>query len=198
MDANEIVPETIEGNTTRGDEETNEDDVSVDDPWHGIDEDYSTDPRPAVVAITDTEEAVGKLKVSTSKLGNAIKIVSTDLNERMGLSKGVDKVTSSARQIDESHNVSGTVKGATSKVGGWLSSIDQRFAISDKTRELSSSINESVVQPLSEKTSETFGQPGRVLKNFDETHGITRSTATSLASGAEFLTSALSRESEAD
>jgi len=152
-------------------------------------------PKPAVTTTKneeeETREALEKLKVSSQKLTSTIQHISSNIDERIGLSKGVDTIGHSVRHVNDTHQVSTkvsqTLEGATSKIGTWWNGIDQRLSLSSKTKAVTSSINESVVQPISTTTKEKLGQSSRAIKQFDQAHGITKTTAATLATGAEFL-----------
>eukprot|EP00521_Asterionellopsis_glacialis_P007654 CAMPEP_0195287748 /NCGR_PEP_ID=MMETSP0707-20130614/4681_1 /TAXON_ID=33640 /ORGANISM="Asterionellopsis glacialis, Strain CCMP134" /LENGTH=308 /DNA_ID=CAMNT_0040347531 /DNA_START=141 /DNA_END=1067 /DNA_ORIENTATION=+ len=156
----------------------------------------TTTPKPAITTTQteeeETQQALRKLKLSSKKLTSALHHISSDIDGRIGLTKGVvDTLGNSVRHMNESHQVStkvsNTWEGATSTMTGWFTRVDQRLALSHKTKRLSSSLHQNVLQPLSTTTKETLGPSSRAIQEFDQTHGITRTTVTTLATGVDFL-----------
>ena len=129
---------------------------------------------------TDTQKALNSLRQSSIRLGSAIQSTATELDGKVGLTKTVGA-------LDEKTRASQTFKSATMALGGWLSSVDSQLGVSQKTAELGHALNERVVEPMKPVVAEST----RKLYEVDEQHGITRSTASTLAKGADLLTSSL-------
>jgi hypothetical protein len=129
---------------------------------------------------TDTQKALQSLRQSSVRLKSAIQTTATDIDGKVGITKTVGA-------IDQKTRASQTFKSATMALGGWLSSVDSQLGVSQKTAELGQAINERVVEPIKPVV---MGSTRR-LHEVDEQHGITRSTASTLAKGADMLTSSL-------
>lgn len=129
---------------------------------------------------TDTQKALESLKRSSVRLGSAIQSTASNVDSSIGISKTVTA-------IDEKTRASHTFKGAATALGGWLSSVDSQFGVTQKTKELGHALNERVVEPIKPAVQESQ----RHLQTFDESHGITRSTASTLAKGADMLAQSL-------
>jgi len=129
---------------------------------------------------TDTQKALDSLKRSSIKLGSAISMTATEVDSKVGITKTVSA-------LDQKTKASQTFKGAAMALGGWLSSVDSQLGVTQKTKELGTALNERVVEPIKPVVMEST----RNLQTFDEQHGITRSTASTLAKGADMLTQSL-------
>lgn len=159
----------------------------VDDPFalpevadDAVAADENTTEEEEAEPPTDTQKALDALKRSSVKLGSAISSTATDVDSKIGVTRAV-------HSIDEKTRASQTFKGAAMALGGWLSSVDSQLGVTQKTKELGTAINEKVVEPIKPKVMEST----RNLQTFDEQHGITRSTASTLAKGADMLTHSL-------
>ena len=165
---------------------------AVSDPW-AMDEspaattattlgdDYSTASTTAGKSSSETAEALSKLQASSQRLAS-------NLDTKLGLSQAWGKLGSSVKTIDQKTNVSSTVKSAGSTIGTWFSVVDQKFQISATGKEIGSSI--ASIVPTEEITT-GIATTTRALQEFDESHGITKTTAATLADGADFLTNTI-------
>lgn len=166
----------------------------VTDPW-AVDEssatatgttagdDYSTTTATgASTTPADRAEAISKLKVSSQRLAS-------NLDSKLGISQAWDKIGTSVKTIDQKTNVSSTVKSAGSTIGNWFSVVDQQFQISATSKGIGSSI--AAIVPT-EEIATGLANTTRVLHEFDESHGITKTTAATLAGGADYLTNTIS------
>jgi len=162
----------------------------VEDPWALDETTPATAEGETFAPSSERSEALSHLRDSSSKL-------ITNLDSRIGLSGAFGALGQSVKTLDEKTHVSETVKSATGTIGGtlgsWFSSVDEKLNISSKTKELGSSIKQLVP---TQEISEGFQKSTRALQSFDESHGITRSAANTLASGADFLTNTITIESE--
>lgn len=131
---------------------------------------------------TDTQKALESLRASSVRLGSAIQSTATDVDSKVGISK-------TFTTLDEKTRASQTFKGAATAIGGWLSSVDSQLGVTQKTKEIGSALNERVVEPI----KPTVEKSTRQLQTFDESHGITRSTASTLAKGADMLAQSLTK-----
>lgn len=136
---------------------------------------------------TDTQKALESLKRSSVRLGSALQTTATDIDGKVGITKTMGA-------IDQKTRASQTFKSATMALGGWLSSVDSQLGVSQKTAELGHALNERVVEPIKPVVMES----SRKLQEVDEQHGITRSTASTLAKGADMLTSSLVGNNESN
>ena len=166
----------------------------VTDPW-AIDDSTpttfateATSPPPPA----DTAEALSKLKFSSQRLV-------TNLDQKLGLSQAWGMLGTSVKNIDEKAHVSSTVKSAGSTLGTWFSGLDQQYHISEKSKGIGSTIAETgkgigttiaAIVPT-EEISQGLTTTTRALQTFDENHGITKTTAATLAEGADFLTNTI-------
>lgn len=150
----------------------------------------TTSPPPAPPA--DTAKALSKLKFSSQRLV-------TNLDQKLGLSQAWGVLGTSVKNIDEKAHVSSTVKTAGSTLGSWFSGIDQQYNISEKSKGIGSTIAETgkgigskiaAIVPTDE-ISQGISTTTRAIQNFDENHGITKTTAVTLAEGADFLTNTI-------
>ena len=180
--------EPMEAVTLATDEEKSEevpvqqeqDDAPVNDPFALPEGDAADEPDEEEAPLTDTQKALENLKRSSIKLGSAIGSTASEIDQRVGITKAVE-------DIDNKVHASQTLKSATMALGGWLSSVDSQLGVSQMTKELGAALNERVVEPIKPTVIEST----RNLQTFDETHGITRSTASTLAKGADMLTKSL-------
>lgn len=158
----------------------------VADPW-AIDEAAvaAADAEDAAKVAGDspagTAEALSKLKVSSKRLAS-------NLDSKLGLSNAFGMLGNSVKNLDQQTHVSETVKSAAGGIGSWFSSVDEKFNISQKGKEIGSSIS-SIVP--TEEISHGIQQSTRALQTFDESHGITKTAASGLATGADFLTNSI-------
>lgn len=177
MEAVALAPEAEE---SKPEEEM----LAEDDPFalpEGVDAAVATAADETEEAPpTDTQKALESLKRSSVRLGSAIQSTATDVDSKVGITKTVSA-------LDQKTRASQTFKGAATALGGWLSSVDSQLGVTQKTKELGSALNERVVEPIKPAVQEST----RTLQTFDETHGITRSTASTLAKGADMLTQSL-------
>jgi hypothetical protein len=147
-------------------------------------DDYSTAATGASSTTTnpaDRAEAISKLKVSSQRLAS-------NLDTKLGLSQAWDKIGTSVKTIDKKTNVSSTVKSAGSTIGNWFSVVDQQFQISATSKGIGSSI--AAIVPT-EEIATGLATTTRALHEFDESHGITKTTAATLAGGADYLTNTI-------
>lgn len=171
---------------------------AVIDPW-AIDDStpttFTTDaPSPPPAPPADTAEALSKLKFSSQRLV-------TNLDQKLGLSQAWGVLGTSVKNIDEKAHVSSTVKSAGNTLGSWFSGLDQQYNISEKSKGIGSTIAEtskgigSTIAAIvpTEEISQGITTTTRALQNFDENHGITKTTAATLAEGADFLTNTIAR-----
>ena len=164
-------------------------DLAISDPWAieestdmtttaDADMDDFVNNNPSIATDGDTMEAISKLKVSSKRLAS-------NLDQKLGLSQAWDKLGTSVRDVDEKTHVSSTVKSAGTTLGNWFSAVDQQYRISATT----ASITSSLVHKLpTEELSAGLASTTRAIQQFDQTHGITKTTASTLAEGADFLT----------
>lgn len=163
----------------------------VTDPW-AIDETAAATDAPMEdsgdgAPPADAAEALSKLKMSSKRLAS-------NLDSKLGLSNAFGMLGNSVKHLDQQTHVSSTVKSAAGGIGSWFSSVDEKFQISQKGKDLGSSI--SSIVPTQE-ISQGIQHSTRALQSFDENHGITKTAASGLANGADFLTNTISGE-EAD
>lgn len=130
---------------------------------------------------SDAAEALSKLKFSSQRLAS-------NLDSKLGLSSAFGMLGNSVKQIDQKTHVSETVKSAGGAIGNWFSGLDQQFKISQKGKGLGSSISSMVP---TDEISAGIQKSTRALQTFDENHGITKTTADTLAGGADFLTNTI-------
>lgn len=178
MEAVALAPEE----TTEEETKETEEESPIQDPFALPEETNTTttEEEEEVPPPTDTQKALNSLRQSSIRLGSAIQSTATDLDTKVGLSKHVGA-------LDEKTNATQKLKSATMALGGWLSSVDSQLGVSQKTAELGHALNERVVEPIKPVVAEST----RKLCQVDEQHGITRSTASTLAKGADLLTSSL-------
>lgn len=175
MEAVALAPEET---TTEEEKEEEEEEEPVQDPF-ALPEETTTE-EPQEPPPTDTQKALNSLRQSSIRLGSAIHSTATELDTKVGLTKTVGA-------MDEKTRASQTLKSATMALGGWLSSVDSQLGVSQKTAELGHTFKERVVEPMKPVVEKST----RKLYEVDEQHGITRSTASTLAKGADLLTSSL-------
>lgn len=160
----------------------------VADPW-AIDETAAAAAAPAEgeedgeggAPPADAAEALSKLKMSSQRLAS-------NLDSKLGISNAFGMLGNSVKHLDQQTHVSSTVKSAAGGIGSWFSSVDEKFQISKKGKDLGSSI--SSIVPTQE-ISQGIQQSTRALQTFDENHGITKTAASGLADGADFLTNTI-------
>lgn len=131
---------------------------------------------------TDTLQALASLRESSVRLGSAISSSASGVDQKLGLTKALGT-------LDEKTHVSQAVKNASDALGGWWSSIDSKLGVTETAKELSTDFHAHVVEPL--KAKPVVQESTRNLQTFDETHGITRSAASTLAMGADMLAKSL-------
>jgi hypothetical protein len=165
--------------------------VSVDDPWVLDESTTSALPLEASNASkedTSTEEALSKLKNSSQRLV-------TNLDQKLGLSQALGMLGTSVKTLDNKVHVSSTVQTAGTTIGHWISGMDQQYGILQTSKGIGSKMMAIVpTQEISEGINSTF----RGLQAFDESHGITKVTAETLAGGAELLNSAIEPRTQED
>ena len=91
-----------------------------------------------------------------------------------------------------SSDLSKTVKSAGSSIGSWFSNsfsaIDQKFQVTTKSKDIGTSISAAINEVV---PPELIGNAVKGLSNFDQAHGITKTTAITLAAGADLLAESL-------
>jgi hypothetical protein len=181
MEAVALAPEAEKVEETPAAQKEHDEAPALDDPFAlpEVDADAAAETQEEE-PLTDTQKALESLKRSSIKLGSAIGSTATEIDQKVGLTKAVG-------DIDNKVHASQTLKNATAALGGWLSSVDSQLGVSQMTMELGQALNERVVEPIKPAVMEST----RSLQTFDETHGITRSTASTLAKGADMLTHSL-------
>mmetsp|Transcript_49717 Transcript_49717/g.74110 ORF Transcript_49717/g.74110 Transcript_49717/m.74110 type:complete len:242 (-) Transcript_49717:1979-2704(-) len=195
----------------------------VEDPWAAEDKEVAeqlsnansvvedgTAPIPTVTSA-ETEEAISKLKASSANLGTAISSTTTGLSDRIGLSGALSSLNQGVKQVDEQAHISMTVASTAASVGSWLSqsitSVNEKYQISEKSQKVASSVTQKSKElvdhtGVGEVLKQGVETTSRTIHTLDEQHGITKQTATALASGADLLTNSIaavqiSDESEA-
>lgn len=165
---------------------------TVTDPWAmdesspapttatALGDDYSA-AAASTKPQSDKAEALSKLSMSSQRLAS-------NLDSKLGLSQAWGKLGTSVKTIDQKTNVSSTVKSAGSTIGNWFSVVDQQFHISATSKEIGSSI--AAIVPTQEIAT-GIASTTRALQDFDESHGITKTTAVTLAGGADYLTDSI-------
>jgi hypothetical protein len=162
-------------------------DVEVEDPWV-LDESTTISLPESSKEDRSTEEALSKLKDSSQRLVS-------NLDQKLGLSQALGILGTSVKNLDDKVHVTSTVQTAGTTIGQWISGMDQQYGILQTSKGIGSKIMAIVpTQEISEGINSTF----RGFQAFDESHGITKSTAETLAGGAEFLNSAIERGEQED
>jgi hypothetical protein len=146
-------------------------------PPEGEEEEGGEDLPP-----TDTMRAVASLKESSARLGSAFGSSASGVDQKLGLTRTLGA-------LDEKTHVSQSVKYVGGALGEWWSSIDSKLGVTETAKELSTDFNKNIVKPLQATT--VVQESTRNLQTFDETHGITRSAASTLAKGADMLANSL-------
>lgn len=131
---------------------------------------------------TDTMRAVASLKESSARLGSAFGSSASGVDQKLGLTRTLGA-------LDEKTHVSQAVKSVGGALGEWWSSIDSKLGVTETAKELTTDFNRNIVKPL--KATPVVQTSTRNLQTFDETHGITRSAASTLAKGADMLANSL-------
>mmetsp|Transcript_17986 Transcript_17986/g.30634 ORF Transcript_17986/g.30634 Transcript_17986/m.30634 type:complete len:229 (-) Transcript_17986:1759-2445(-) len=174
----------------------NKEEVSVADPW-AVDEtaavvEESNPDREEGAPGTDTEEALSKLKVSGARLGSALSATTSDIDKKLGISNVITSFGTKVREVDEQTKVSGhvtaAVKNVSTTLGALLSGVDDKLQIYNKSKEIGGTLGTSFSTVLS---SDPVKKTTTAVKDFDETHGVTRSTANTLAAGVDLLANAI-------
>ena len=196
MEAVDLTPDTTNATTETTPGTTEEGEETVQDPW-AVDEsaagpgDGEVPPEDGMPK-TDTEEAIHKLKVSGARLGTAVKDTTVDIDKTFGISNVLSSFGTKVKEVDDKTQVSGhvtsVVKNASSVIGALLSNVDDRLQISTKSKEIGGTLGSSVSAVLG---SDPVQKTATAVKDFDETHGVTRSTASTLAVGADMLANVL-------
>lgn len=161
------------------------------DPW-AVDEAAVNEAAAAVPdeegePPSDTAEAISKLKMSSQRLAS-------NLDQKLNFSGAWSALGNSVKQIDQQTHVSQTVKSGVSGVGSWFSSVDQQFQITEKGKEIGSSIGSIV--PTQELSS-GIQKSTRAIQNFDQSHKITASVTSTLADGADLLANTIGGSNDA-
>jgi hypothetical protein len=131
---------------------------------------------------SDTMQALANLKASSMRLGSAISSSASGVDQKLGLTKAMER-------LDEKTSISSTFTVASDTLGGWIRGIDAKFGVMETAKELSTDFHAHVVEPL--KAQPVIQGSTRNIVTFDETHGITRSAASTLAKGADLLAKSL-------
>mmetsp|Transcript_40921 Transcript_40921/g.46493 ORF Transcript_40921/g.46493 Transcript_40921/m.46493 type:complete len:226 (+) Transcript_40921:95-772(+) len=163
----------------------------VKDPW-ALDEE--TELAEAAAAEnqeqSETAEAVSKLRESSVRLAS-------NLDNKLGFTNALGALGQTVQNLDKKTHVSETVKSATGTISGtlgnWFSTVDSKLNISSRTMELGSNIQQMVP---TQEISEGFQSTTRAIQTFDESHGITKSAANTLAQGADLLTGIVATKKE--
>jgi len=165
-------------------------DEQVADPW-AIDETAAGTTAAAGTTTDETledgeppvdkTEALSKLKMSSQRLAS-------NLDQKLGISNAFGFMGTQVKQLDQQTHVSETVKNAAGGIGSWFSSVDEKFKLSQKGKDIGSSISNIVP---TQEISAGIQQSTRALQTFDNNHGITKTAASGLADGADFLTNSI-------
>ena len=114
------------------------------------------------------------------------------LDQKLGISNAFSAIGLSVMKVDEDIKVSKTVKSAGSSIGSWFSNsfsaIDQKFQVTTKSKDIGTSISAAINEVV---PPELIGNAVKGLSNFDQAHGITKTTAITLAAGADLLAESL-------
>jgi hypothetical protein len=167
---------------------------SVVDPW-AVDDTVLPD-ADNLPESTEKAEAISKFKESTSKLGSALSSNTAALGQKLGITEAFSAIGTSVRKVDENAKVTETVKSAGSSFGSWLSTsfsaIDQKYHVSTTSKGIGSSISAAINEVVPpELIGNAYKSTSKGLSDFDEAHGITKVTVTTLAAGADLLAGTL-------
>jgi hypothetical protein len=152
------------------------------DPWALPEGELGETPPEEDGPPTDTMRALASLKQSSVRLGSAMCSSASGVDQKLGLTRTLGA-------LDEKTQVSQAVKSVGDTLGEWWSSIDSKLGVTETAKELSLDFTKNVVEPL--KAKPVVQESTRNLQTFDETHGITRSAASTLAKGADMLANSL-------
>lgn len=162
------------------------------DPWAVDETEASTPVDEAVPESNETTKAISRLKESTFKLGSVLSSNTASLDQKLGISNAFSAIGLSVMKVDEDIKVSKTVKSAGSSIGSWFSNsfsaIDQKFQVTTKSKDIGTSISAAINEVV---PPELIGNAVKGLSNFDQAHGITKTTAITLAAGADLLAESL-------
>lgn len=141
----------------------------------------AAEPIQQVEESTQTLEALSKLKESSQRLGGAVATTGWALSETFGISSTLTSLSSSVKQIDSEHEISSNLAG----IGSWFSTSLKMADDQYKISETAGGIVEALV-PAEDRKATT-----KALQEFEDTHGIVKSTASTLSAGADLLTSSI-------
>lgn len=180
------------GEQAENKEENPPDPWAVDETTAVVEGTTAESEGPDSVPPTDTEQALSKLKVSGARLGSALTATTSDIDKKLGISSVITSFGTKVKEVDEQTQVSGhvtaAVKNVSSTLGAFLSNVDDRLQISSKSKEIGGSLGTSISNIVS---SDSVKKTTTAVKDFDETHGVTRSTANTLAAGVDILANAI-------
>lgn len=189
----------------------------VEDPWavedaqlnqtlvENTNESASDDDAPQ----SEASEALSKLKQSSFRLGGAVATTASSWGQSLGINSALSSLSSSVKNLDSEHGVTQNITSVGSSFGSWISSsvkqvdeqlqvsqkvkeVDEQFQVSQKTKDLGSAVGQKTKELGSAVGTVIPAQEiGSSIKNFDETHGIVKGTASTLAAGADLLTSSI-------
>ena len=184
MTPNDDVMESVSLAPPENETEVTHNDDDGDDPPQTKEEE---EEETLSSSDTTTPQAFEHLKESSMRLGYAISSSALGVDQKLGFTKAME-------QLDDKTHVSQAVKNASNALGGWFRGMDATLGVTDSVKDLSTEFHAHVVEPL--KAQPVIQESTRNLIQFDETHGITRSAASTLAKGADLLTKHLVGEED--
>ena len=162
--------------------------VKVEDVKEG-DEDKGADDVDALLdelqQPSEQEEAMLKLRQSTSRLTSAIKTVSSDIDSKLN-------ITASAKNVDQTLGVT----QAAQALGGWFTSLN----VGQKAQDL---VPKETVKQASTTITDTLETTGvkdvwknetKRVQSFDKEHRISSQTMEAVATGLDWVTNNLNKK----
>jgi hypothetical protein len=162
-------------------------DSAATDPW-AVDDTAMAAAASVEETASDSAQALSKLKQSSQRLV-------TNLDQKLGLSGIAQAIGQSVQQVDQQAHVSETVQSARSSVTSWFQTVDQNYQLTHKSQQLGASLLEVIP---TEQIHSQWQSSTRAWKELDESHGITKKAAETLAHGADMLSNSLSGEAKDD
>jgi hypothetical protein len=118
--------------------------------------------------------AYADLRQSSARLGASLRNIASTIDQRL-------QISATAKQIDESTNISSTVGQGVQKLGNVLNNIDQQYHVKETTTNTARTLDEKL------RISQAASNAGSAIRGFDEKHRLSTQTVEALERGASMV-----------